>query len=309
MIKKNITIVILLVTLSFLAYSEDSAESFDGISANSQITSIRLTGFEDASFWKVAMPLDQGIISKRTRSGAPKDIATEIPPRFDADVYENIVSKELDGEDLNFINSLYEKKLEKYTMTDEEGTITQIENNFYVVKADGVTKEKRSRARTIFEDKNIGDKVPELYSREKVLGVKIEYIARGYNWFSVIPIKPIVVEGRCQSMSVWVAGRNYKHVLKFLIQDFNGSQRILYGSSLNFTGWKKITTYIPGNEKVKQWDHHFIDKEGIKFNGFLIECDPIETFGSYFIYFDELRATTDLFNESTRDDDDMRDDW
>ncbi|HQJ06124.1 MAG TPA: hypothetical protein PLI57_07075, partial [Spirochaetota bacterium] len=144
MINKNITIVILLVTLSLFAYSQDSAESFDGIAANSQITSIRLTGFEDASFWKVAMPLDQGIISKRTRSGAPKEVATEIPPRFDADVYENIVSKELSGEDLDFINSLYEKKSEKYTMTDEEGTINQIENNFYVVKADGVTREKRS---------------------------------------------------------------------------------------------------------------------------------------------------------------------
>ncbi|MBP5448649.1 MAG: hypothetical protein J6Y01_00865 [Spirochaetales bacterium] len=123
------------------------------------------------------------------------------------------------------------------------------------------------------------------------------------------PIKPISIEGRCQSISVWIAGRNYRHTVKVLLKDFNGDDRILYLGKLNFIGWKKLTVYIPDNKIVKQWDHHFVDKEGIKFNGFLIECDPAEAYGTYYIYFDELRATTDLFNESTRDDDDMRDDW
>jgi hypothetical protein len=48
---------------------------------------------------------------------------------------------------------------------------------------------------------------------------------------------------------------------------------------------------------------------GIKIDGFKIECDPEETFGTYYIYLDGLRATTDLFAEETRDVDDMADTW
>ena len=45
------------------------------------------------------------------------------------------------------------------------------------------------------------------------------------------------------------------------------------------------------------------------FNGFIVECDLLESYGVYYIYFDELRAITDIFNEKTRDVDDMMDNW
>jgi hypothetical protein len=35
----------------------------------------------------------------------------------------------------------------------------------------------------------------------------------------------------------------------------------------------------------------------------------MEAFGSYYIYFDDLRAVTDLFAENNRDADDMTDGW
>jgi hypothetical protein len=35
----------------------------------------------------------------------------------------------------------------------------------------------------------------------------------------------------------------------------------------------------------------------------------METYGSYYIYFDDLRAVTDLFAENNRDVDDMADAW
>jgi hypothetical protein len=47
----------------------------------------------------------------------------------------------------------------------------------------------------------------------------------------------------------------------------------------------------------------------LKVLGFKVECDPVETFGSYYIYFDDLRAVTDLFAEDSRDPDDMVDFW
>ncbi|MDR2049403.1 MAG: flagellar filament outer layer protein FlaA, partial [Treponema sp.] len=42
---------------------------------------------------------------------------------------------------------------------------------------------------------------------------------------------------------------------------------------------------------------------------FRIDCDPMEAYGSYYIYFDDLRAVTDLFAEDIKDADDPSDMW
>ncbi len=304
---------LVLFILCVTAMSVFAQESvYDDVVANSKISPVRLTGFEDASFWKVAMPIDQGIISSKIRRGAPKDIAGEIPNEFDAEVFEDYVLKNIeDGDDASTIEDMYVKDSRTTYIYNDAGEAEEVKYEYYKLNEDEgkATRGNMMKARDIFDRNNLDEKVPQMFSSDKVLGVKVEYLQRGYNWFSVKPIKPISIEGRCQSISVWIAGRNYRHTVKIILKDFNGEDRILYMGKLNFIGWKKLTTYIPDNKIVKQWDHHFVDKEGIKFNGFLIECDPAEAYGTYYIYFDELRATTDLFNESTRDDDDMRDDW
>lgn len=204
--------------------------------ANSQITEVRLDGFEDASFWNVSMPSEEGIISRQSRIGNPAEINSDE----------------------------WKERDEKYG-------------------------------------------IPDTYAKEKVFGVKVEYMKRGYHSFSITPVKPIIVEGIAQSITVWVAGRNYSHTLKFLIEDFYGNTRELIAEKLRFIGWKEIKVSIP--ESIIQRDFHFADKSGIRFVGFVVECDPMETYGTYYVYFDELRAETDIFNEKTRDPDDMVDGW
>jgi hypothetical protein len=48
---------------------------------------------------------------------------------------------------------------------------------------------------------------------------------------------------------------------------------------------------------------------GLQILGFLIEPDMMEAYGTYYVYFDDLRAYTDLFAEQSRDPDDMVDSW
>jgi hypothetical protein len=83
---------------------------------------------------------------------------------------------------------------------------------------------------------------------------------------------------------------------------------------LNFLGWKKLSVSIPpqnpdGRTGIVQRNFHYTNRMGIKVVGFRIECDPIESFGTYYVYFDDLRAVTDLFAEDLRDPDDMSDSW
>ena len=76
--------------------------------------------------------------------------------------------------------------------------------------------------------------------------------------------------------------------------------------TLNFIGWKKLTVAIPPascrrnitTRPQRNPDH-----------GVRVETDPLDSYGTYYVYFDDMRAVTDLFGESKRDSDDMSDGW
>ncbi len=144
-------------------------------------------------------------------------------------------------------------------------------------------------------------------SDKYVLGTKVEFIKRGDNILTIFPVKPLPIEGITKSISVWVVGRNYNHVLKAIIYDYFGQKRYITIGKLNFMGWKQLTAIIPPT--IIQEEYHFTSLRGIKFIGFRIEFDMMESFGTYYIYFDGMRAVTDLFAEEYRDMDDMVDGW
>ena len=148
----------------------------------------------------------------------------------------------------------------------------------------------------------------------KVLGVKVSYYRRGHNSFEVEAVKPLPVEGIAKTASVWVVGRSYPHKMKFIVEDFWGKRFELYVGKLNHSGWKLMTVAIPpqnasGRAGIVQKDYHYGTSMGLKVVGFRIECDPLDAYGHYYIYFDDLRVVSDLYEVDMRDDDDMADNW
>jgi hypothetical protein len=147
-----------------------------------------------------------------------------------------------------------------------------------------------------------------------VFGVKTDFYARGHNEIFITAKRPIPIEGITKTVSVWVVGRNYNHNLWLELKDFFGNSFQLPMGKLNFQGWKKVSVAIPpqnpdGRTGIVQRNYHYSSHMGIKIVGFRIECDPDESFGTYYIYLDDLRAVTDLFAEDNRDPDDMPDTW
>ena len=140
-----------------------------------------------------------------------------------------------------------------------------------------------------------------------VLGMKVQYFKRGLNTFALFPVRPLPVEGITKTISIWIVGHNMNHRLVLIIEDFFGNRAELVMGKLNFSGWKKLTVAVPPN--IVQRDVHFNDRMGIKIVGFRILTDPLEAFGTYYVYFDDLRAVTDLFSEESRDPDDIPDVW
>jgi hypothetical protein len=147
-----------------------------------------------------------------------------------------------------------------------------------------------------------------------VFGVKTEFYQRGYNEIFINAKRPVPIEGITKTVSVWVVGRNYNHTLWLELKDFFGNTYELPMGKLNFAGWKKMTVAIPpqnpdGRTGIVQRNFHYTSHMGLRVTGFRIECDPEEAYGTYYIYFDDLRAVTDLFAEDSRDADDMPDTW
>ncbi|MDR0599947.1 MAG: flagellar filament outer layer protein FlaA [Treponema sp.] len=157
------------------------------------------------------------------------------------------------------------------------------------------------------QDLNIPDKY--------VFGVRVDFIRRGINSVFVRSERPLPIEGITKTVSVWVAGRNFNHTLNLLLEDVFGRYYELYMGKLNFQGWKKMTVAIPpqavdGLHGIIQRNYHYGNQMlGIKILGFRIDCDPADAYGSYYVYFDDLRAVTDLFAEDVRDADDPNDSW
>jgi hypothetical protein len=142
---------------------------------------------------------------------------------------------------------------------------------------------------------------------ENVIGVKTDFYRRGGVTVSLIPVRPLAVPGIVKTLSVWVVGRNFNHQLNVVIEDYFGNVNVLPLGRLNFSGWKQLTVAIPPT--VDQRSAHYNTETGLRIRGFTIEADLNEAYGTYYVYFDDLRAVTDLFAEQSRDPDDMVDNW
>ncbi|MCL2609062.1 MAG: flagellar filament outer layer protein FlaA [Treponema sp.] len=149
---------------------------------------------------------------------------------------------------------------------------------------------------------------------ENVLGVRVDFLRRGLHTFTVTPVRPIPIDGITKTISVWVAGRNSSHELRILVRDILGRTHSIYMGDLNFQGWRQLTAVIPaqsvdGRSGVVQRSHTNTSiRPGIEVLGFRVHTDLTDSIGSYYIYFDDLRASRDMFALG-RDEDDPVDGW
>lgn len=161
------------------------------------------------------------------------------------------------------------------------------------------------------------DPLPEDEGKEdedtQVLGVKVEFFKRGVNSFYITSQRPLAIEGITKTISLWVCGRNMGHSMYVLLEDYFGRNYELYMGSLGFSGWKKLTCAVPASPDsehgIVQHSPYYGDKPGLRIIGFRIDCDPMLSRGSYYMYLDDLRCVTDVYDLVNRDEDDMMDDW
>ncbi len=154
---------------------------------------------------------------------------------------------------------------------------------------------------------------PETNPDTQVLGVKVQFFKRGINSFYITSQRPIPIEGITKTISMWVCGRNQGHDLYILIEDYFGRSYELYMGNLGFSGWKKLTAVVPpspdSEHGIVQHSAYYGDRPGLRILGFRVDCNPVLARGTYYVYFDDLRCVTDLYDYENHDEDDMADNW
>ena len=147
----------------------------------------------------------------------------------------------------------------------------------------------------------------------QVLGVRVDFFRRGRDSFTITAGRPLPIEGTVKTISVWVCGRNQNHEMYVLVQDYFGRNFELYMGTLAFSGWKKLTCVVPpspdGEHGIVQSSAYYGDKPGLRIVGFRVDCNPMQARGQFYMYLDDLRAVTDLYDLENHDEDDMNDNW
>lgn len=144
-------------------------------------------------------------------------------------------------------------------------------------------------------------------SNKYILGARVEYFQTGYPWFSVTPPRPVNIPGYTKELSVWVAGRNHNNKMSFYIYDVYGQLQKVGNEPLNFMGWKNITVQVPAT--IAQETFRGQGTQGISFMGIHVDVDPRDSYGKYYIYFDNLMAKTDTYMDTYKEKDDPLDIW
>ncbi|MBN1898313.1 MAG: hypothetical protein JW827_06020 [Spirochaetes bacterium] len=162
------------------------------------------------------------------------------------------------------------------------------------------------------------------------LGAKTAFKTKGYNFMEVLPpvyspqmypdIQPlfaipipnpenerfIPIPGKCKSIDVWVAGRNYRYNLEIWIKDFNGFIYPLDMGKLNFPGWRNLSRDLPSY--IPQEQKYLPAEKPLKFIKYVLRSDPDEKADRFYLYIDHMKVITDVYIQRY-DGYDLKDNW
>ncbi|GHU02959.1 membrane protein [Spirochaetia bacterium] len=148
----------------------------------------------------------------------------------------------------------------------------------------------------------------------KSLGIQSKFDRRGYNWMDIYPVlkdggddaapAEIPIPGRARIFDLWVWGANYNYYIEIYLRDYQGVVHKLNLGSIKYEGWKNLRVNVPNG--IPQGKRLLPRLAALKFVKFRIVTQPLEQVGNAYIYFDQFKVLSDMF-ETTFDGDELAD--
>ncbi len=157
--------------------------------------------------------------------------------------------------------------------------------------------------------------------KKKILGVHFRFKYPGYNRVDLIPPpevqwddptkkvttydprtgkytqeNAIQLPGQAKGLSIWVHGRGNDYYLEAWVKDWKGEVHILKFGSLNYVGWKPLRTEIP--PYIPQEVETYPQTKLLKVVRLVVRAAPDATTEDSFLFFDQLKVLTDVFEVS-----------
>ncbi len=174
-----------------------------------------------------------------------------------------------------------------------------------------------------FEAKPVGLS-PEVDAKQKwSLGIKAQFVKKGYNWIEVYTEKvsersilgsdgkpentiegkkePLNLIGVIKSLDMWVWGGNYKYWMEFYLLDYKGFLHKIPVGDIDYVGWRNLRTKIP--EYIPQAENRVPFLKPLKLEYIKIWSYPNERVDQFYVYFDYLQVQTDVYLERFNGDD------
>jgi hypothetical protein len=146
------------------------------------------------------------------------------------------------------------------------------------------------------------------------IGIHGKFDRKAYNYIEIIPAKkgtdgklapnPIQIPGRLKSIDLWVWGSNYNFYMDVHLRDFQGVDHTLRLGDLTYAGWKNLFADIPGS--IPQSRKYIPRFQGLELTEFVIWTRPDERVDDFYIFLDQVKVLTDMF-ESRFDGDNLAD--
>ena len=138
------------------------------------------------------------------------------------------------------------------------------------------------------------------------MGIKTHFEDRGFDRVEFKPPHEYKINGKARQFSVWVLGRNFRHTLYIKVRDYRGKIHKLRLGRLNFFGWRKMTTVVPG--WLPQSTRYSLLGRNLRFISLFVVSDHHEPRGSFYFYVDGLKALIDRA-EQNYPGSEIRDSW